>query len=117
MQNYVASRYARLKGLERVVWIVVGLLVLGGCSEAPTSDNTQPSPKTALSPVSVSSSTPRFTDVTAASGIHFQHEAGATGKKWYPETMGSGGGFIDADHECNRANNLQEHWSTAWRER
>ena len=97
MQNYVTSRYARLQWIRRVVWIVVGLLVLGGCSEAPTSDNPQAALKTTPSPVPVSSSTPRFTDVTAASGIRFQHEAGATGKKWYPETMGSGGGFIDAN--------------------
>jgi tetratricopeptide (TPR) repeat protein len=38
-----------------------------------------------------------FTEVTAAAGIVFRHEAGATGKKWYPETMGAGGGFFDYD--------------------
>ena len=39
----------------------------------------------------------RFTDVTAAAGIHFAHNAGRTGKKWLPETMGSGVAFFDAD--------------------
>jgi hypothetical protein len=39
----------------------------------------------------------RFTDVTAAAGIHFTHNAGRTGKKWLPETMGSGVAFLDAD--------------------
>jgi len=39
----------------------------------------------------------RFTDVTAAAGIHFTHNAGRTGKKWLPETMGSGVAFFDAD--------------------
>jgi tetratricopeptide (TPR) repeat protein len=39
----------------------------------------------------------QFTDVTAAAGVVFRHEAGATGKKWYPETMGAGGGFFDYD--------------------
>src|ERR1700756_1182278 len=39
----------------------------------------------------------RFTDVTAAAGIHFMHNAGRTGKKWLPETMGSGVAFFDAD--------------------
>ena len=97
MQHSVTSWSAGLKWLERVGWIVVGLLALGGCSEAPTSDNTSPVTKTAMSPVPVSSSTPLFTDVTAASGIHFQHEAGASGNKWYPETMGSGGGFVDTN--------------------
>jgi enediyne biosynthesis protein E4 len=39
----------------------------------------------------------RFTDVTAGAGIHFIHNAGRTGKKWLPETMGSGVAFFDAD--------------------
>jgi enediyne biosynthesis protein E4 len=38
-----------------------------------------------------------FTDVTAAAGIRFTHNAGRTGKKWLPETMGSGCAFLDAD--------------------
>ncbi len=39
----------------------------------------------------------KFTDVTAAAGIHFTHNAGRSGKKWLPETMGSGCAFFDAD--------------------
>jgi enediyne biosynthesis protein E4 len=39
----------------------------------------------------------QFTDVTATAGVAFHHESGATGKKWYPETMGAGGGFFDYD--------------------
>ena len=39
----------------------------------------------------------RFTDVTAAAGIRFTHNAGRTGKKWLPETMGAGCAFFDAD--------------------
>lgn len=38
-----------------------------------------------------------FTDVTAAAGIRFLHNNGAAGKKWLPETMGSGCAFFDAD--------------------
>jgi hypothetical protein len=38
-----------------------------------------------------------FTDVTASAGIHFTHNSGRTGKKWLPETMGSGVAFFDAD--------------------
>ncbi|MEJ2050470.1 MAG: VCBS repeat-containing protein [Calditrichota bacterium] len=38
----------------------------------------------------------RFTDVTFQAGLDdFFHETGAFGKKWMPETFGSGGGFID----------------------
>jgi enediyne biosynthesis protein E4 len=39
----------------------------------------------------------RFTDVTTAAGIHFVHNSGRAGKKWLPETMGSGCAFFDAD--------------------
>jgi len=39
----------------------------------------------------------QFRDVTAAAGIHFTHNAGRSGLKWLPETMGSGGAFLDAD--------------------
>lgn len=38
-----------------------------------------------------------FVDVTASSGVTFRHETGAFGKKWLPETMGSGVVVFDAD--------------------
>jgi hypothetical protein len=42
----------------------------------------------------------RFTEVTAQSGLSpFVHATGAFGKKWMPETFGSGGGFIDYDND------------------
>ncbi|HWJ55092.1 MAG TPA: CRTAC1 family protein [Vicinamibacterales bacterium] len=43
------------------------------------------------------STLPAFTDITAASGVKFQHENGAFGKKYLPETMGSGVAVFDAD--------------------
>ena len=38
-----------------------------------------------------------FTDVTRASGITFTHHSGRAGKKYLPETLGSGGAFLDFD--------------------
>jgi hypothetical protein len=38
-----------------------------------------------------------FTDVTSAAGIRFVHNSGRAGRKWLPETMGSGVAFFDAD--------------------
>src|SRR5271165_7258572 len=38
-----------------------------------------------------------FTDVTAQAGIKFVHNAGKSGKKYLPETLGSGAAFFDAD--------------------
>ncbi|MCS6862844.1 MAG: FG-GAP-like repeat-containing protein [Abditibacteriales bacterium] len=40
-----------------------------------------------------------FTDVTAPAGIRFRHNAGATGRKYLPETMGAGCAFFDYDND------------------
>jgi hypothetical protein len=42
---------------------------------------------------------PVFTDVTAAAGIRFRHNNGAFGKKYLPETLGSGCAFLDFDND------------------
>jgi enediyne biosynthesis protein E4 len=39
----------------------------------------------------------RLADVTAAAGIHFEHNSGAYGGKLLPETLGSGCAFLDYD--------------------
>ena len=41
----------------------------------------------------------QFRDITAQAGIHFQHNNAAFGKKWLPETLGSGAAFIDYDND------------------
>src|SRR3954452_8560833 len=38
-----------------------------------------------------------FADVTASAGIRFTHNSGRAGKKFLPETMGSGCAFLDFD--------------------
>lgn len=40
-----------------------------------------------------------FTDATAQAGIHFKHNSGAFGKKYLPETLGSGCAFLDYDDD------------------
>src|SRR5262245_30801236 len=40
-----------------------------------------------------------FTDVTQAAGITFRHNSGAFGKKYLPETLGSGCVFLDVDND------------------
>ncbi|HZC22278.1 MAG TPA: VCBS repeat-containing protein, partial [Candidatus Binatia bacterium] len=39
----------------------------------------------------------RFTDVTRPAGIQFEHNSGAFGGKFLPETLGSGCAFLDYD--------------------
>jgi hypothetical protein len=48
----------------------------------------------------VSAATPvQFTDITQQAGIKFVHNSGAFGKKYLPETLGSGGVFLDVDED------------------
>ncbi|MBI3681409.1 MAG: CRTAC1 family protein [Acidobacteria bacterium] len=45
----------------------------------------------------VASAQVMFKDVTMQAGIRFVHNNGKSGKKWLPETLGSGCAFFDAD--------------------
>ncbi|MEM8484665.1 MAG: CRTAC1 family protein [Bacteroidota bacterium] len=66
--------------------VILLLFCLAGCSsDSPVEEAENPQPIS-------------FVDVTDAAGLgDFLHHTGATGDKWYPEPMGSGGGFIDYD--------------------
>jgi enediyne biosynthesis protein E4 len=54
--------------------------------------------KSPLAPEAAASGV-HFEDITRAAGIHFVHNNGAFGKKWLPETMGSGVAFLDYDND------------------
>jgi hypothetical protein len=41
----------------------------------------------------------KFVDATSTAGIHFQHNSGAYGGKFLPETLGSGCAFLDYDRD------------------
>ena len=53
----------------------------------------------ALFMVQAASNNRTFTDVTTAAGLRFKHNSGAVGKKYLPETMGSGCAFLDVDND------------------
>ena len=103
-------------------WLAVAALLaleIAGCksnSAAPKTETatpaahsaaTEPSAQPGISsaPTAVASAAPRpsgpitFTDVTAQAGIHFRHNNGGFGKKYLPETMGSGVCVIDYDND------------------
>jgi len=56
-----------------------------------------------------------FTDVSAQAGIHFKHNSGAFGKKYLPETLGTGCAFLDFDNDGWQDVLIVN--STAWPER
>jgi enediyne biosynthesis protein E4 len=117
--NRLLSRHQILPSLA-----LAGLVLLAGCKQKPS--NTPPadsqksvtdsaSPAPAAQVPAADESTPtepaptshsarpsgpiEFTDVTAKAGIHFKHNTGAFGKKYLPETMGSGACFLDYDDD------------------
>jgi hypothetical protein len=96
--------------------LLFSLVGLPGCKKEPppepqavsTTPASVPAPtaQTPPAPSSTSSVHPSrasgpivFTDVTAQAGISFKHNSGAFGKKYLPETMGSGACFLDYDND------------------
>jgi enediyne biosynthesis protein E4 len=65
---------------------------------APVQPTTEAIPQ-AKTEISRPSGPIEFVDVTSQAGIHFKHNSGAFGKKYLPETMGSGVCFIDYDND------------------
>jgi enediyne biosynthesis protein E4 len=58
------------------------------------------SPEQSQTASATDSATPgRFVDVTQRLGIHFQHQASHTSRKYLPETMGSGVALFDYDND------------------
>jgi hypothetical protein len=72
----------------------------GAATATPSLDaSASPSPSTTLPPLPAKFADVTFTDVTAQSGIRFKHNNGAFGKKYLPETNGSGCAFLDYDND------------------
>jgi enediyne biosynthesis protein E4 len=98
MGNALYRERNRVWGL--VTGLAFGVMALGGCGDSsppPPAGQSSPQVSTAEESTASPAGAFHYTDVTAAAGIVFRHEAGASGKKWYPETMGAGGGFFDYD--------------------
>src|SRR5208282_202225 len=79
-----------------------GSSTLSAPSTAPSSSSPS-KPATNASPRLLETARPSgpidFVDVTAQAGIRFKHNTGAFGKKYLPETMGSGVCIIDYDND------------------
>jgi len=85
------SRRTRPGFYEKVLLTTLLCLNLGGCTP-PTVSQAPAKPSSPDSAI-------LFDDITARAGLRFQHHNGATGKKWMPETMGSGCALVDVDND------------------
>jgi enediyne biosynthesis protein E4 len=85
-------------------------------ANAPAVEVANQAPAPATSPTPPRPSGPiEFTDVSAPAGIHFKHNSGAFGKKYLPETLGTGCAFLDYDNDGWQDILIVN--STAWPER
>src|SRR5277367_1352548 len=106
---FMSSPWRALRFMPLAVFLLVP-----GCKRSTPTPSTQEKPAAAAQPSTPAmpeSSTNiealparpsgpiHFTDVTAAAGIHFKHNSGAFGKKYLPETMGSGVCVLDYDND------------------
>jgi hypothetical protein len=71
--------------LGAVLLIACGHLCVSGCARGDVSAAGTPA------------ALPQFVDVTREAGVEFRHHTGAFGKKYMPESTGSGCAFFDAD--------------------
>ena len=94
-----------MKVLSILIPLCFAVLICG-CKqtavETPTNNQiaevATPSPTPSPTPPRPSGDV-EFTDVTAEAGIRFKHNSGAFGKKYLPETIGSGCAFLDYDND------------------
>lgn len=83
---------------------MAGILVLWACagkpdqSEKKTASKSEQQPKV-LAPSDIEATGFAFTDITPATGIAFKHFNGATGERYYVETMAPGCALFDADQD------------------
>jgi enediyne biosynthesis protein E4 len=81
---------ATLFALALLTAAAVAVITLAGCRERAPGAGPPAAAEVPSHPVV-------FHDVTAAAGIRFVHHSGAFGRKYLPETMGSGLAFLDFD--------------------
>ncbi|MCI0414531.1 VCBS repeat-containing protein, partial [bacterium] len=81
----------------RISYFFLVLLVFVSCKqEQKPAENVSPKTEPALT---IPSAANRFTDITSQAGISFIHNNGAFGKKYLPESMGSGCAFLDYNND------------------
>jgi len=71
--------------------LLLAASLAAGCGNGPSGKEDTAAPNEPINVV--------FTDVTSAAGLSFRHHNGRSGKKYLPETLGSGGAFLDYNND------------------
>ena len=95
-----------MRRISLIFFLPICFFLFSACKQgAPTPaasstevSNQTPSPSASPTPPRPSGPV-EFTDVSAQAGIHFKHNSGAFGKKYLPETLGTGCAFLDYDND------------------
>ncbi len=92
--------------MKRLSLFAAALAALAGCSRPAPAPQPTAAPTPAPSAAATRAAEPaaadfavKLVDVTADWGIKFRHVSGAFGKKYLPETMGSGVAVLDYDND------------------
>src|ERR1700722_15070060 len=127
MSPFQPTGFGILKSRPKLILLLALAVLAAGCGHKAAEDakpapaSAQPLPSMASapapSPTGASATQPpvtsasadsaaiwpagpiQFVDVTPQAGIRFKHNSGAFGKKYLPETMGSGACFLDYDND------------------
>jgi enediyne biosynthesis protein E4 len=102
LDDAVIGRAFRISAFALIVLLVLVASVWWYVKRQPipaAPKVTQLSSPVAPQPATEQMPTVKFADITAASGITFVHNNGATGDKLLPETMGSGVAIFDFDND------------------
>ena len=86
---------------RELIKVLAGAGVAGGAASAYYLEHLRARHRTPVaSPAEASGAFPvQLVDVTRQSGMAFEHNSGAFGKKYLPETLGSGCAFFDYDND------------------
>ncbi|HKY04920.1 MAG TPA: VCBS repeat-containing protein, partial [Blastocatellia bacterium] len=99
------------RSLIDYAFLLLFILSLSGCINAPSADEAAIAEKRREEEAQTAAAQPapaevarysgpiQFVDVTGQAGINFKHTSGAAGKKYLPETMGAGCAFLDFDND------------------
>lgn len=93
------QRFARRDRIALLA-CAAGLLHLTvGCDRTDPAKSAPPSLEQGAGELGANMDSPRFDDITAASGLRFQYDLGRDGSYFMPETIGGGAAVFDYDND------------------